>query len=81
MIELAVKGMTCGGCVSAVTRAVKSVDPKAEALVDVATGSVRIDTEAEAARFVLALAEAGYPASDAVANPQPPRRKTGCCCG
>ncbi len=29
MIELRVDGMTCGHCVSAVTGAVKSVDPEA----------------------------------------------------
>lgn len=34
MIELHVDGMTCGHCVSAVTRAVKSVDPQANVQVD-----------------------------------------------
>lgn len=29
MLDLQVKGMTCGHCEAAVTRAVRSVDPKA----------------------------------------------------
>ena len=39
MIEFRVEGMTCGHCVSAVTRAVKAVDPEA---------NVRVDLEAKA---------------------------------
>ena len=36
MIELRVEGMTCGHCVSAVTRAVKALDPEAHVQVDLA---------------------------------------------
>lgn len=34
MYELKVEGMTCGGCASRVTKAIKSVDNNAEVNVD-----------------------------------------------
>jgi copper chaperone len=65
MIELRVEGMTCGHCVSAVTRAVKAVDPAAEVQVDLGTGKVRVDSRSSADTVGKAIAEAGYPASPA----------------
>ena len=38
-----VGGMNCGGCVAAVTRAIKQLDPKVQVAVDLESGSVRID--------------------------------------
>src|SRR5688572_23245554 len=37
-----VQGMTCGHCASAVTQAVKSVDPQADVKVDLASGKVEV---------------------------------------
>ena len=79
MIELRVEGMTCGHCVSAVTRAVKAVDPEANVHVDLGIGRVRVDGRSSADALGKAIAEAGYPAS--LAGEQAPARKKGGCCG
>ena len=63
MIELRVEGMTCGHCVSAVTRAVKTVDPEADVQVDLGTGKVRVDGRSSAEALGKAIADAGYPAA------------------
>ena len=79
MIELNVKEMTCGHCVGAVTRAVKSVDPSAGVQVDLQSGRARIDGRSAAEELIKALEQAGYPASPAEcgASPAP---SNGCCC-
>lgn len=81
MTELRVEGMTCGHCVSAVTRAVRSVDPRAEVQVDLARGSVTVSGQSEAGELVKAIGEAGYPATVADSKAAPSPRKAGCCCG
>ena len=80
MVELKVEGMTCGHCVSAVTRAVKEADPSAQVQVDLASGRVSVDGRAPEAALRKALEEAGYPAS-AVSQPPKPARSSGGCCG
>lgn len=78
MIDLNVKDMTCGHCVSAVTRAVKSVDPAADVRVDLAGKHVHVESRTAAHEFIAALAEAGY---EAVRSAKPPTATTskGCC--
>lgn len=79
MIELKVEGMTCGHCVSAVTRAVKEVDPSAEVRVDLGSGRVSVDGRAPEAALRKALGEAGYPASAAPQASGAVRSAGGCC--
>jgi len=80
MIELRVQGMTCGHCVSAVTRAVKTVDPEANVQVDLGTGRVRVDGRSSADALGKAIAGAGYPVSPAGAQaPAATLKKGGCC--
>lgn len=79
MIELKVQNMTCGHCVSAVTRAVKSVEPDAAVQVDLESGRVRVDGRSAAGELIKALEDAGYPASPAQGEATPTPRK-GCCC-
>jgi copper chaperone len=55
-----VQGMSCGHCVSAVTQAVKAVDPQAEVQVDLATGKVEVQSEAARADLASAIQEEGY---------------------
>lgn len=62
MIELSVEKMSCGHCVSAVTKAVKEVDPQAQVDVDLATKQVRIETQQPREVLTRALDAAGYPA-------------------
>jgi copper chaperone len=60
MIEFDIPQMTCGHCVKAVTQAVQEVDPKAKVDVDLASKHVNVETQADRAKIVAALAEAGY---------------------
>jgi copper chaperone len=55
-----VQGMSCGHCVSAVTRAVKSVDPAADVKVDLAGGKVEVQSDHDRAEIAKAIAEEGY---------------------
>jgi copper chaperone len=57
-----VDGMSCQGCVDAVTRTVKRLDPAAEVEVDLAHGRARIVTQAQAVEVSQALTRAGYEA-------------------
>lgn len=61
MIAFEVQDMTCGHCVSAVTKAVLGADPAAKVHVDLATHRVEIQPgAADAAAFSHAITEAGF---------------------
>lgn len=80
MIELSVKGMTCGHCVSAVTRAVKAVDPQASVQVDLEDRRVQIEGRRSADEVIQALEEAGYPAELAPTQSPAGAATKRCCC-
>lgn len=61
-IELNVKGMTCEGCVAAVTRIVKKVDPQAEVKIELASGKVDIQSGVDAGVLTAAIEKGGYEA-------------------
>lgn len=63
MDEFKVEGMSCGHCVSAVTRAVKELDPMAKVEVDLASGKVKVESRGDHAAVAAALTEAGFPSS------------------
>ena len=56
-----VTGMTCGGCVKAVTRAIQSSDPKAEVSVDLATQKIEIKSDLSPEKARELIEDAGYP--------------------
>ena len=61
MIAFEVKDMTCGHCVAAITKAVKTVDGNAGVQVDLAAHRVTIDARAaDPAALKAAIADAGY---------------------
>ena len=60
MISLQVKGMSCGHCARAVTEAIHEVDPAAQVEVDLPTGRVQVQSQADTARLSAAVSEAGY---------------------
>ncbi|MDD2878029.1 MAG: heavy-metal-associated domain-containing protein [Acidiphilium sp.] len=62
MLELHVEGMTCNHCVHAVTQAVHSVVAETPVVIDLPSGTVRIDraTSADAAEITAAIVEEGY---------------------
>lgn len=49
MVVLQVTGMSCGGCVSKITRAIQALDQQARIEVDLATGRVVVETSESAA--------------------------------
>lgn len=61
MYELKVEGMSCGHCVSAVTRSVMDVDSGAKVTVDLAQQKVSVDSSASLEEIKAAVTEAGYP--------------------
>ena len=87
MISFQVDDMTCGHCVSSITKAVKAVDGEANVQVDLATHRVDIEpTGTDASKLSDAIKEAGYTPVAIAARSGPvapgvaPTRK-GCCCG
>lgn len=80
MIELNVNDMTCGHCVSAVTRAVRAVDPGADVQVDLAGKRVRVGGRSSADQLIRALNDAGYPAFPASGPAPAAAKRGGCCC-
>ena len=60
MLELSIPSMTCGHCVSVVTRAIKQADPLAKVDIDLASHRVRVETAADRASIESAVTEAGY---------------------
>jgi copper chaperone len=60
MIEFTVNDMTCGHCVSTITRAVKDVDAAGRCEVDLDAKRVRIESSHPAEEFRSAIAEAGF---------------------
>lgn len=61
MIVFEINDMTCGHCVSTVTKAVKSADEGAAVTIDLARHRVQIEpVRADAATLGDAIREAGY---------------------
>ncbi len=62
-LQFKVPEMTCGGCVSNITRAIKTVDANATVQGDPQTKIVLVETKSPEPEIKAALAHAGYPAS------------------
>ena len=60
MLKLKVTGMSCGGCASSVTQAIKAVAPGAEVKVDLKSGEVAVTGTAQKSDVVAAIEDAGY---------------------
>jgi copper chaperone len=65
MIVFTVPEMTCGHCVSTLTKAIKSVDPTADVKADLASKTLKVETTAPAPAIAKALDEAGYSSNPA----------------
>lgn len=83
MISFEVNDMTCGHCVSMITKAVKSADKGAQVAIDLASKRVEISSSAaDADEFKAAILDAGYTPVEAVGAAAPPTAgKSGGCCG
>jgi copper chaperone len=64
MLNLKVSGMTCGGCINAITRAIQAQDPAAIVQADLATQMVSLQTSLSAAEAGRLITDAGFPVSN-----------------
>ena len=53
--------MTCGGCISAVTRAIQAQDPQAKVQADLASQIVTLETTLSEAEASQLITDAGFP--------------------
>ncbi len=60
MLVFNVEDMTCGHCASAISKAVKDVEPKATVEVDLAAKTVRVDGISDAEEIKEAISAAGF---------------------
>lgn len=62
-MEFKIPAMSCGHCASAITQAVKQIDPAAQVAVDLAAKQVNVQSTLDRNQLAAALADAGYPAA------------------
>jgi copper chaperone len=62
-LQLKVPNMSCGGCVSTITDAIKTVDTNATVQGDPQTKTVSVETQSPETAIKTAIAKVGYPAS------------------
>lgn len=60
MYQFNVPDMTCGHCVSTITKAVKKEDPKAKVEINLGQHLVRIESALSQEEIAQQIAEAGY---------------------
>ena len=63
MFTLKVSGMTCGGCINAVTRAVQAQDPQAQVQAGLAAQMVTLATTLTPELAAELITDAGFPVS------------------
>jgi len=84
MITFEVKDMTCGHCVSTITKAVRAIDKEATVRIELQSHQVQIEpTEADADELRDAIQEAGYTPVVMTNGPLKSEKTSrgGCCCG
>lgn len=60
MLQLTVSDMTCGHCVSTITKALKQADPQARVEIELKTQRVSVESTLEAGDILESVKEAGY---------------------
>lgn len=78
-----VNDMTCGHCVSTITKALMALDRQAQVDIQLGAHRVEVRSNADAAELQQAIKEAGYNAVQAQPGPAatPQARRGGCGCG
>ena len=80
---LKVTGMTCGGCVDVVTRALVAVDGVHNVNVSLANGEAKVDFDENMTSIdalELAIKKAGYGVAEINFDAPKTEGKSGCCC-
>lgn len=70
MIKFYVSDMTCGHCVSVITKVILQLQDDAKVNADLVNGTLSVESELDADEIIEALKEAGYVATTT---------KTSCC--
>lgn len=60
-MKFIVSGMTCGGCIKAVTKAIRAADSQAQVKVDLASQTIELQTQLGSAEAQKLITEAGFP--------------------
>ena len=87
MTTFEVNDMTCGHCVSAISRGINAVAPGADIQIDLAAHRVTVGPSVvDAAQLRLAIMEAGYTpmaieVAPSIAVKDASATRGGCCCG
>lgn len=82
MVSFQVNDMTCGHCVSTITKAVRAVDKNATVNIDLASHRVEIEpTEADPQELSDAIQEAGYTPVKVAGGGTATGKAGGGCCG
>ena len=61
MLTLTVSGMTCGGCIKAITRALQAQDPAATVDADLASQTVEVQSSLSPELTRQIIGDAGFP--------------------
>lgn len=64
MYTLKVSGMTCGGCINAVIRAIQAQDPQAQVQADLASQIVSLETSLSPELAAELITDAGFPVAN-----------------
>lgn len=82
MITFEVNDMTCGHCVSTITKALKATDKDAKVAIDLASHRVQVEpASADAQELAEAIKDAGYTPVPVQAGSNTPGKPAGSCCG
>jgi copper chaperone len=82
MIAFEVNDMTCGHCVSTITKALKATDKDAKVQVDLATHRVQVEpVSADAEELAQAIRDAGYTPVSVESTAGDAATQRGACCG
>jgi copper chaperone len=74
--------MTCGHCVSTITKALKATDKDAKIAIDLASHRVQVEPAlADAEELAEAIKDAGYTPVPVQAGPTASTKPSGSCCG
>lgn len=60
MIDFKIPAMSCGHCVSVITKTAQAADPGAQVQVDLPSHTVKVETSQSRESLAAALAKAGY---------------------
>lgn len=82
MIAFEVNDMTCGHCVSTITKALKATDKDAKVEIDLAARRVQVQSSsADAEELADAIKDAGYNATPIAPVEAMDAKPAGSCCG